>query len=610
MPAHLKELQYALFAHQINPMKHKQKITVSWIITLTLICLQTLGQTTVTYSVYKLENKIGTEVAVEMGTGNETTYKTTIETSDRGSKLSLSATVKFIGEEPAGYTVRGNTSRFKTEVIDTVFTSRKTFPISNSGSIKIKELLVKYWDKNNRPAWLSSAVDRALLSIHVLDTLRLPVTNEQVVVLEIIKGTDPNEIIWINKDGNAVFLAACDSEGDKRETISDQYTGQFDFFTNNSTAYLIRTYKDKNAELGKSFENIAIIGGSVIDIINGGSLIPNCMVLLKSGKIDYIGKIDRKMVPADAHVINAENQYIIPGLWDMHLHAFHPDDLKRSLLSGVTTVRDMANEFDFINQLEKLTRDSQLPSPTLYRAGIIEGKSADALGNLQVSTPAEIAKKIKLYHDAGFNQIKVYSKVSKKNIAVINEQAKLYHMDMVGHTPDGTTLKYCVENGMKIVSHIHYFMNSLKWKNSDFINENQELIGLLKNRGVAVDATLNVYSSYEPYKMNNYKRVTRFLSDQGIPVVTGTDNGKISEELALFVSAGISPLDAIRAATIVPAKVMKADRETGSVEKGKNSDLLILSANPLIDIKNIEKISTVVKGSFVVKIDEGDREKR
>ena len=583
-------------------MGHKLKTTWSWIITFGLISFKTLGQSPATYSVYKMENKIGTEVAMEARAGNETTYSSAIETSDRGSKLSLSAKVKFIDDEPVAYAVRGNTSRFKKEDIDTVFTTRKSFPMSNSGSIKIKELLVKYWDKNNRPATLSSVINKSRITVRVLDTLLLPTTNEKVAVLEIIQGTDPNELVWINKDGKAVFLATCDSEGDKREIVSDEYVKQFDFFTKKSTAYLIQTYKDRNRELGKSFANMAIIGGTVIDVVNGGRLIPNCMVLLKNGNIDYIGKINHSAIPAGTHVINAEKQYIIPGLWDMHVHAFHPDDLKRYLLSGVTTARDMANEFDFINQLEKLSRDSQFPSPALYRAGIIEGKSTDALGNIQVSTPAEIARKIKLYHDAGFNQIKVYSKVTKKNIAKIYEQAQLYKMDMVGHTPDGTTLRYSVENGMKIVSHVHYFMNSLKWKNSDFTNDNQELIGLLKNRGVAVDATLNAYSSYEPYKMNNYKRVTKFLFDQGIPVLIGTDNGKISDELALFVSAGISPLDAIRAATIVPAAVMKADRETGSVDVGKNADLLILSANPLADIKNMEKINTVVKGTFVVKI--------
>jgi len=586
-------------------MKAQPQTILFWLtIILNLICFKTLGQSGSNYSVYKLENKIGTELAIEQTDGEEATCTTVIKTSDRGSRLFLSSTLKFKADEPVSYSSKGNTSRFTTEVIDTLFTSLKSFPVSKSGSIKIKELLVKFWNKSKRPTKLLSALDTETITIHVLDTLSIPATNEQVVVLEISKGTDPNEIIWINKHGAAVFLATCDTEGDKREIISDNYSVQLDFFTKTSTSYLINSYKDRNKAFGKSFANVAIIGGNVIDVMNGGKLIPNCMVLLKNGKIDYIGKIDQSIVPVGAYLINAKNQYIIPGLWDMHVHMFHPDGLKGAILSGVTTVRDMANEFDFINQLEKLTHDNRFPSPTLYRAGIIEGKSPDALGNVQVNNAAEIAAKVKLYYDAGFNQIKVYSKISKKNISMINEQAKLYQLDVVGHTPDVTTLKYCVENGMKVVSHVHYFMNSLKWKNSDFTNENKVLIDLLKSKGVAVDATLNVYSSYETYKMNNYKRVTKFLFDQGVPVVTGTDNGKISAELALFVSAGFTPLDAIRAATIVPARVMKADGHAGSVEVGKNSDLLILAENPLADIKNIEKISTVVKGAFVINMKE------
>jgi len=586
-------------------MQAQQQTILVWlIITLNLICFKTLGQSASNYSVCKLENKIGTEAANEQTSSGVTICTTVIKSSDRGSKLFLSSTLKFQADEPVSYSSKGNTSRSTTEMIDTTFTSLKSFPISKSGSIKIKELLVKYWNKIKRPATLSSTLDREIITIRALDTISIPTTNEQVVILEISKGKDPNEILWVNKDGLAVFLATCDAEGDKREIINDSYSAQLAYFTKTSTSYLINTYKNRNKAFGKSFANVAIIGGNLIDVKNGGKVIPNCMVLLKDGKIDYIGKIDKSAVPLGAYLINAENQYIIPGLWDMHAHVFHPDGLKSAILSGVTTVRDMANEFDFSNQLKKLTDDQSFPSPTLYRAGIIEGKSPNALGNVQVNNAAEIAAKVKLYHDAGFDQIKIYSKISKKNISLINEQAKLYQLDVVGHIPDVTTLKYCVENGMKVVSHVHYFMNSLKWKNSDFVNENKVLVDLLKNKGVAVDATLNVYSSYEAYKMNNYKRVTKFLFDQGIPVVTGTDNGRIAEEIELFVSAGFTPLDAIRAATIIPAQVMKADGQTGSVEVGKNSDLLILAENPLVDIKNIEKINTVVKGAFVVNIKE------
>ena len=584
-------------------MKLKPNLTVTCLLLLlNCICLKAIGQPLQNYSVYKLENKIGTERITEQKTATGARYSTIIQTNDRGSKLALSATLTLTNNQPVAYMSEGNTSRSGRETIDTSFTSVKSFPVSNSGSIKIKELLVAYWDSNGRPEQLGSLLEGQLITIHMLDTLLIPVTNEQVTVLELVKGNHPNEIIWITKEGRAVFLAAVDTEGDKREIISDQYNAWFDFFTKKSTEYLVKTYKDHNKTLGASFASVAILGGNVIDIMNGGKLIENCMVLIKNGKINYIGKIDRTIVPADAYLLNAEKKFIIPGLWDMHAHVFHPDGLKSALHSGVTSIRDMANEFDFINKIELLTRDGRLPSPTLYRAGIIEGKSADGLGNVRASTSAEIAAEVKMYHEAGFNQIKVYSKVSKKNIAVISDLATRYKMDMVGHIPDVTTLKYCIENGMKSISHVHYFMNSLKWNNSDFVHENQALIDLLKNKGVYVDATLNVYSGFEDYKMKNYKRVTKFLFDQGIPVVAGTDNGKIGEEISLLVSAGLSPLDAIRSATIVPARIMKADAHSGSIDKGKDADLLILSANPLVDIKNIEKINSVIKGSFILDI--------
>jgi len=93
-------------------------------------------------------------------------------------------------------------------------------------------------------------------------------------------------------------------------------------------------------------------------------------------------------------------------------------------------------------------------------------------------------------------------------------------------------------------------------------------------------------------------KITGALHRAGVPIVAGTDVGvpgyTLYRELELYVKAGLTPLEAIQAATITPARVMKLDQETGSIEVGKRADLIVLDANPLANISNIRTVRSVV----------------
>jgi imidazolonepropionase-like amidohydrolase len=93
-------------------------------------------------------------------------------------------------------------------------------------------------------------------------------------------------------------------------------------------------------------------------------------------------------------------------------------------------------------------------------------------------------------------------------------------------------------------------------------------------------------------------KITVALQRAGVPIVAGTDVGvpghTLHRELELYVKAGMTPLEAIQAATITPARVMKVETEVGTIEPGKRADLIILDANPLTNISNIRKVSSVV----------------
>ncbi|RZJ63733.1 MAG: hypothetical protein EOO45_20355, partial [Flavobacterium sp.] len=398
-----------------------------------------------------------------------------------------------------------------------------------------------------------------------------------------------------------VFMTTNDTEGDKRAVVADRYLPQFVTLNQQSTQYLLQAYKESSSTVGKPYAAIAILGGNIIDVARGGELQKNTMILIINGKIDYVGAIDRSLIPPASLVIDASNKFLIPGLWDMHAHVFHPSYLRKSLLSGVTTVRDMGNELDFLVQLKEMVGRKTIPTPNLYAAGLLDGRSSATLGNMPATNPAEIKANVKRYHEAGFTQIKVYSSVSKKNFDLIVAEAKRYEMQVVGHLPTGYTLGYFINNGLNSLSHVHYFMNNIKWSSGDLAAANKTLLDNMVAKHTYLDPTLNVYRLTGDKKTGLYFRLVKMFADYGIPIVAGTDNeGTVAEEIQSYVQLGLSPLEAIRSATIVPATLMGSAKDRGSIEKGKAGELLILEDNPLVDIGALNKIPTIVLGKFVI----------
>ncbi|WP_158829443.1 amidohydrolase family protein [Mucilaginibacter lacusdianchii] len=565
------------------------------------------AQVNETYSVYKLEKKIGTEVCQVQGKlGEDLAYDVHVNTNDRGYALKLDAAISA-RDGKIVYRSVGNTSRFKLEKIDTVLKLDQMAPVSDNGSIAIKQMLILGWTMANRPVQMETALTHRPVSIKILGTDSSIISNQLLTVYQIKGISSKPELLWMDKQFNAIFLVTCDTEGDRREVLNDKYQSFFLQFNQKSNTYLVDAYRQEYNSLGKTYNKLAITGGSLIDV-HTGAIMPNALLLIENGKIVYTGKAEGQSIPANAQVIDAKGKFISPGLWNMHVHLFHPDNLRTELLSGVTTVRDMANEFDLINLLKSKTAEAGFLAPHILSAGVLDGKSDQTLGTMLATSDDEIKANVKKYHDAGFQQIKVYSSVKPKYVQNIVQEARKYNMDVVGHLPVGITAKHFIEQGVKSISHIHYFMNAVKFgKQGTLEDNNQDLIAMLKRNGVYIDPTLNVYSLIGDTKLNTYKNLLRMFYKGGIPVVAGTDNeGTVADELQLYVQAGLTPLQALQTATIVPAKVMRMDVQSGSLQAGKQADILILNSNPLQNISNLKAIHTVIKGTLVVKSNRND----
>lgn len=374
---------------------------------------------------------------------------------------------------------------------------------------------------------------------------------------------------------------------------------------------------------------VAFTGATLVDG-TGKPAIPNATIVTRDGRIIAAGPAASTPAPKDATVIDARGKTIVPGLWDMHAHLHQMEWIPVYLAAGVTTVRDMGNELPFITGLRRSLEQGKSRGPHLVLAGLIDGGGPNAFGALSASTPDEGRAIVRRYHDLGFEQMKLYSLLSPAVVGAVCDEAHKLGMTVTGHIPNSLTLLAAVDSGMDQVAH-------LPLRGDPQSAEVRQQIAHLKQRGTVIDPTaswgeIGGHSTAEPLESfqpvtahlppaflasraagwgsatvdtaTAHARLARTLTligalhDAGVPVVVGTDEGvpgfSVYREMELYVRAGFSPMDALRAATAVPAAAMRMEHEVGTIEPGKRADLLVLDANPLVNISNIRRVHSVM----------------
>ncbi len=153
--------------------------------------------------------------------------------------------------------------------------------------------------------------------------------------------------------------------------------------------------------------------------------------------------------------------------------------------------------------------------------------------------------------------------------------------------------------------------------------EIRDMINTLVGNQIPVDPTLNIYEailkqgSYDPQNEERWSKVlhlTKMMYDSEVKILSGTDipnfglvPGKsLHHELELLVEAGIKPMDVIKIATNNGAKALGIINETGTIEPEKDADILILSANPVEDIRNTKNIDAVISNGRIIERSKGE----
>ena len=378
---------------------------------------------------------------------------------------------------------------------------------------------------------------------------------------------------------------------------------------------------------------IAITGADVFDS-ERGTLIPKATVVVRGGRIEAVGP--DVQVPAGATVIDATGKTIVPGLWDMHTHLQLTSPTGSALMqlaTGLTTVRDLASDTDVAVSIRDREKAGTVVTPRQILAGFIEGSGRWAgPSDVIVTSEAEARAAVARYDSLGYRQIKLYNIVHPDYVPAIAEEAKKRGLRLSGHVPRGLTVPAAVALGFDEINHSAFlfstfFQDSLYFPRmrpysavaaavAPSLNvDGPEMTGLieyLKAKGTVIDGTFSLWARLPgtdsasaasiPAGNASWLRLIKRLYDAGVTMVAGTDNltgSTYVTELELYEKAGIPAAKVLQIATLDAARVMKDDRDYGSIAAGKVADLVIVDGRPTERIADLRKVHRVVRAGRV-----------
>lgn len=623
-----------------------------------------------TFLLHKFEQRIGKETYRLTRTAQQYRYDVDFRFVDRGTPVPLKARlVTKPAGKPLELVARGKTCRFATiddsirfapdgsahvrvdknvRQVPAPGKEAAPFPVAGYSPGTGQWLLLRYWQQVGRPAALP-VLPAGTVRIREDGHDTLTFQNQPLILTRyVLKGLVwGNELLWTDQQGRLACIITNDAEGDKIEMLRQPYEALLPELIARAATHGMRLFAAdmRRAEptrlSAKPALTLAVVGGTVIDVVNGTSL-PNATILLENGRISKVGPASKVKVPKNALTIPAQGKTIVPGLWDMHAHFQQAEWGPAYLAAGVTTVRDCGNEFSYINAIEQAISAGRGVGPRIIKAGIIDGSGKRPLGIIRADSPAEAAQVVQRYKAAGFRQIKLYSSLRPDVVQAICQEAHKQGLTVTGHVPDGMTAIQGINAGMDQINHLPFIAQLLRQNPTDkaYLTDDTtaaRVIRFLVQHRTVVDPTLGVYEitarstaadihALEPDFdrlpqplqalfltmgttperaagaqpiLASFGQLVKRLHAAGVPIVAGTDMGfpgsSLARELELYVQAGLSPMQALQTATIVPARVLQLEAQTGSLTPGKQADLLILDANPLEQISALRRVRLVIK---------------
>ena len=410
-----------------------------------------------------------------------------------------------------------------------------------------------------------------------------------------------------------------------------------------------------------------ILDVNVVDPRDDGKVAFDQMVVVAGNKISFVGANGSQTIPEGAKIIQASDKYLIPGLWDSHVHTLRLSPqlhFPLMIANGITSVRDMGDTCSWSGST------NCKPETPRWRTQIQRGKMVgpriiETVSYHLESAPkddAEIGQLIDTLKQRGerFLKIQLDDQVSPSAFARIMQVADQKGFTVSGHIPfsvdlaeangpigsiehDSSLLPQCSgfraqfdgKNRSKTAllaaiswNRCHRILNQLAKRNVVYVpthiastgqdaafstGSTTSVTGLAQRYVVApqrwIWALLRSAGKEGPEEqkvMRNYHqaalRLTKQAHEAGVTVLAGSDaldadvihGFGLHRELQYLVSAGLTPSQALFAATVGPAKAFGMESQLGVIESGKLADMVLLDANPLVDIRNTQQINAVI----------------
>jgi imidazolonepropionase-like amidohydrolase len=436
-----------------------------------------------------------------------------------------------------------------------------------------------------------------------------------------------------------------------------------------------------NFTIAASFRPTALVITHVTIIdATGAPPKPDMTVVVRDGRISEIGKSSAVNSPVNSQPVDATGKYLIPGLWDMHMHWENTDYLPLFLANGVTGIRIMWGSPIHYEWRQQSATGKLLVPHLVIASGIIDGPKPFWPGSISVSSEAEARQAVVNAKQQGADFVKVYSFLPREEYFAIADEAKKQGIPFGGHVPLAVSAEEAANAGQKSFEHLIGVLPACSTHSAELLSAFQSdladdlaadrpafwgsraksmqqmeldtyspekcaaLFATFKRNGTWQVPTFTLLRTiafandpdsftndprlkYMPPRMRAQWKTPGIATDYGDPgraakefqkdlevvgamqkagvgILAGTDTANafcmpgfsLHDELGLLVKAGLTPMQALQAATLNPARFLGTEKDSGTVETGKIADLVLLDANPLDDIANTKKINSVIYG--------------
>ena len=379
----------------------------------------------------------------------------------------------------------------------------------------------------------------------------------------------------------------------------------------------------------------------------GNPVLLNAQILVREDRIVKVGKAGSFVIPPEARRIDGSGKTLLPGFVDLHFHMEgRPQWAKQFLANGITSVRDPGAWMEHFEPLKQWQRENHIPGPRLFLCGPhLDGPGpAYPQDSVVMLSPDEARLQTRRQIEQGATAIKVYFRLPLNCIKAVTEEAHRLKVPVTAHLEIINPID-AIDAGLDGIEHITSLglalvpaMQGEKYRQAVLKDNNarqlgryemwasidlsspaaQHLLQFLAGRKTFIDPNLAVFErrpgdSGEQMEMQakgweKMKQFTGLIHQAGGRIVVGSHSQvphaefgfAYQRELELLVEAGLTPLQALVAATKVGAEFLGRSEDLGTLEAGKLADVIAVDGNPLENISATRKVSLVMVNGVVV----------